>query len=152
MTVDIKDIKEMQARHLDDLKKNADFLEQHAERLKQLVEKSKVTTYNLSSAIINPQNDEPLKNGEKLLSVRDAIVTAFKMPTQADEKLSQDEINYRRKLLQKLAKCDEKEVALKSKSIEAIKEQARKYYIPGIAMQIFDVFDGEYSDATLEDI
>jgi hypothetical protein len=111
-----------------------------------------MTTYNLSATILNPQNDEPLKSGDKTLSVRDAIVTSLKMPTQADEKLSQDELNYRRKLLQKLAKCDDKEVALKSKSIEAIKEQARKYYIPGIAMQIYDVFDGAYSDATLEDI
>jgi hypothetical protein len=43
-------------------------------------------------------------------------------------------------------------VPLKSKAVQAIKEQVRKYYIPGVAMQIYDVLDGEPTDASLEDV
>jgi hypothetical protein len=43
-------------------------------------------------------------------------------------------------------------VSFNSRAIEAIKKRVRDLYHPCIAMQISEVFDGDVSDAALEDI
>lgn len=112
-----------------------------------------MSTYDLTKIVTNPADDSPMTHKNVPMSVGDAIIMALKMPTEQGEKLSEDDVNFRRKIAKKIASAEDKSaVALKSKAVSAIKDQVRKYYIAGVAMQIFDVFEGEFTQAQLDDI
>jgi hypothetical protein len=112
-----------------------------------------MSTYNLSATVIDPSNEQPMTLAGKPLSMAEAIVVAMKMPTAQGEQPSLDDLNKRRKIIAKLSKAENKAaIALKSNSVDAIKEQVRKYYIAGVTMQILEAFDGEPTQAQLDDI
>lgn len=112
-----------------------------------------VSTYDLSGVVINPVDEKPMTVGGEVSDIRKAIITAFKMAAGEQEKVSEDDLNFRRKIIKKIKMAEDlTAVPLKSKAVQAIKEQVRKYYIPGVAMQIYDVLDGEPTDASLEDV
>lgn len=113
-----------------------------------------MSTYDLTKIMIDPNTEEPMKNAKgQPLSAWETIVASLKMKTEDGEKLPEDEINFRRKIIKKISSTEDKSaVPLKAKAVTAIKEQARKFFIAGVVMQIFDVFEGEFTQAQLDDI
>jgi len=130
-------------------------------------EEAKKPTYKMDFIIINPATEKPmtiggkqvlnpqtgevtLQGGREMTAV-DAIVTAMKMGLE-HEKISEDDLNRNRKIVKKLLASDPAAVHLKSKAVEAIKARCRQYFIPGVSMQILDIFDSEPTQAELDEV
>lgn len=112
-----------------------------------------MSTYDLSKVAINPQTGEEFERDGKKETIRDLILISLKLPAGEKEQITEEQLMFRRKVIKKISKAEDlSAVSLKSKAIELIKQKALAYFIPGVSMQIFEVFDGEISDAALEDI
>lgn len=110
-----------------------------------------MTAYDLTKIAVNPQNNEPFGENGKQETLADLIIMSLNLPGKEQETLTIDELFFRRKLIQKLRKA-EGPVELKSKAVELIKKRVLAFFIPGVALQVFEALDGEISDAALEDV
>lgn len=110
-----------------------------------------MTAYDLTKIAINPQNGEPFGEAGKQETLRDLIIMSLNLPGKEQETLTIDELFFRRKLIKKLRKA-EGPVELKSKAIELIKKRVLAFFIPGVAMQVFEALDGEIKDETLDEV
>lgn len=116
-------------------------------------EKAKAVTYDLSALVLNPVDLQPVTQAGVPSTIRDCIVTAFKMPTEKSKNMSEGDLNFRRLVVLKLERAtDLTEVPLKSKAVQLIKDTVRDYWIPGIVMQIYGTFDGEPTQAQMDDV
>lgn len=120
-------------------------------------EEVKKPVYNLTGKVYSPADEQAMTIGNppRPMCIRDAIVTAFKMPVSQEEKISEADLNFNRKIIKKLSKASMEELEsmpLKSKAIEAIKNRCRQYYVAGVSMQIYDVFDAEPTQAEMDEV
>jgi hypothetical protein len=110
-------------------------------------------TYDLSATATNPADGRAMTLDGKAMTLLDAVVTSFKMVTEKTKGLSEGDLNFRRLIVLKLERAaDPTAIPLKSKAVQLIKDQARDYYFPGIAMQIYAALDGEPSQAQLDEV
>lgn len=110
-------------------------------------------TYNLSVLALSPDKNEPIiDEKDKQMTICDMIIRAFKIRAQ-QENPDQEQINFHRKIVKKLEKAEDiSSIALNSKAIEAIKTRVRTVYYPGLAFQVTEAFDGEPTEAQLDEI
>lgn len=109
-------------------------------------------TYDLSVLATDPTGTINISENDKLLTIADMIVRAFRVRIQ-DEKLDEASLNFNRKIVKKIEKAEDKsQVSLKSKTIEAIKQRCSIVYYPAVYFQIAEIFDGEPTTAQLDEI
>ena len=124
-----------------------------------------MTTFDLSKVIYDTNTNEQWYREDKKnldaegkptkvdMTAKDIILQAFKVRLQSDN-LSEEDVNFNRKICKKLSKSENvAEIALKSKAVNAIKSRIRAVSFPyDVVMQIIDIFDGEPTQAELDEV
>lgn len=119
--------------------------------------------YDLSKTIIDSATNEPwfitlkAKDAEgnplkKNMTAKDIILQALRVRAQED-KLSESDISFSRKICKKIEASDASDVKLKSKAVQTIKERVRLVISSYDAVhQIMDAFDGDPTQAELDEV